>query len=125
MTRRGTCIGIKWFRSNVRPGAKVALFALFVQFTLSFGHFHTLEAPWANATQSAQPRATVVDAGDSQAKKQQAAGRHDGDRRSPDGCAICAVIAMASMVPFSAPPILLLLEAVEFLYRTTGAEWVI
>jgi hypothetical protein len=118
---------MKWFRSNIKGGARLALFALFVQFALSFGHFHVLAAPSANASQSALPRDAVVDAGDlavqSEAQPQQAPGKHDRDQQVPDACAICAVMAMASTVLFASPPILLLPEAVEFLYRTTDAEF--
>lgn len=118
---------MKWFRSNIKSGARLALFALFVQFALSFGHFHVLAAPSANPTQSALPRATAVDAGDltvdSQIKSQQAPSKHDRDQQVPDACAICAVMAMASTVLFASPPILLLPEAIELLYRTTDAEF--
>src|SRR5260221_12497744 len=31
---------MKWFRSNIRRGSRLALFALAIQFLLSFGHFH-------------------------------------------------------------------------------------
>ena len=119
---------MKWFRSNIKSSARLALFALFVQFALSFGHFHVLAAPSANSAQSALPRAAVVDAGDlaveSQAKSRQAPVRHDRDQQIPDACAICAVMAMASAVLFASPPILLLPEAVELLYRTTDAEFI-
>ena len=119
---------MKWFRSNIKSGAQLALLALFLQFALSFGHFHALAAPSANAPQSASalPRATVVGAGDlaALATQKQAPGKHDSDQRGPDGCAICAVMAMAGTVLFSAPPILLLPEAIELLYRTTDAEFV-
>jgi hypothetical protein len=118
---------MKWFRSNIKGGARLALFALFVQFALSFGHFHVLAAPPANTTQSALPRNTAVDAGDlavdSQVKRHQPAGKHDRDQQIPDACAICAVMAMASTVLFASPPLLLLPEAVELLYRTTDAEF--
>ena len=120
---------MKWFRSNIKGGARLALFALLVQFALSFGHFHALAAPSsARVTQSALPSAAFVDAGDlavdSQAEPQQAPAKQDGDQQLPDACAICAVIAMASTVLFASPPILLLPEAVELLYRSTDAEFV-
>jgi len=119
---------MKWFRSNIKSGARLALLSLFLQLALSFGHFHAFAAPSAGApaAQSALPRAAAVDAGDLavQATRKQAPGKHDGDRRGPDGCAICAVMAMASTVLFSSPPILLLPEAVELLYRSTDAEFV-
>jgi len=116
---------MKWFRSNIKSGARLALLALFLQFALSFGHFHALAAPSVGTTQSALPHASLVDAVDIQAtQKQSPPGKHDGDQRGPDGCAICAVMAMAGTVLFSSPPILLLPEAVEFLYRTTDAEFI-
>jgi len=120
---------MKWFRSNIKGGARLALFALFVQFALSFGHAHAMAAPASGANPSALPRSTLVEAGQlavdsQQAKQQQAPGKHGSDKQAPDACAICAVMAMAGTVLFSAPPILSLPEAVEFLYRTTDAEFV-
>jgi hypothetical protein len=118
---------MKWFRSNIKGGARLALLALALQFALSFGHFHVLAARSAKAaTQSALPRATVVDAGDLavEVAPQQAPAKHDSDQRGRDGCAICAVMTMAGTVLFSSPPILLLPEAIEFLYRTTDAEFI-
>jgi len=35
---------MKWVRANIGLGARVALFALAVQFALSFGHFHPIAA---------------------------------------------------------------------------------
>jgi hypothetical protein len=118
---------MKWFRSNIRSGARLALFALFVQFALSFGHFHALAAP---AAPSALPSIaqTQVDAGDlaveSLIKPQQSPVKQDGDQQLPDACAVCAVMAMASTVLSASPPILLLPEAIELLYRSTDAEFV-
>jgi Protein of unknown function (DUF2946) len=119
---------MKWFRSNIRSGARLALFALFVQFALSFGHFHALFAS-ASAAPSAQINITPIDSGDltvqSQASpQQQAPAKPDGDQQFPDACAICAVMAMASTVLSASPPILLLPEAIELLYRSTDAEFV-
>ena len=31
---------MKWFRSNIKHGSRLALLALALQFGLSFGHFH-------------------------------------------------------------------------------------
>ena len=31
---------MKWFRSNIRHGARLAMFAMLVQFALTFGHSH-------------------------------------------------------------------------------------
>lgn len=120
---------MKWFRSNIKSGARLALFALFVQFALSFGHFHALAAPSpAKSIQSAPAGASEADAAElaigKETQPQQAPGKQDHDRQVPDACAICAVIAMAGTVVFASPPLLLLPEAVELLYRSTDAEFV-
>jgi hypothetical protein len=119
---------MKWFRSNIKSGARLALFALFVQFALSFGHFHALAAPTVATTQSALPHGKVVSGGElavqsEQAKPKQVPAKQDNDQNGQDGCAICAVMAMAGSVLSASPPILLLPEAVEFLYRRTDAEF--
>jgi hypothetical protein len=119
---------MKWFRSNIKSGARLALFALFVQFALSYGHFHALAAPSPTAAQSVLPHSRVVASSDlavqnEQANPKQAPAKQDNDQNGPDGCAICAVMAMAGTVLSASPPILLLPEAVEFLYRTTDAEF--
>ncbi len=41
---------MKWFRSNIRTGARLALLALLVQFALSFGHIHGFAPQAASAT---------------------------------------------------------------------------
>ena len=105
---------MKWFRSNIRTGARLALLALLVQLALSFGHFHGF-ALQASAAQAVVPA-------DHAGKPQPAPGKHDSDQ-SNDVCAICAVMAMASTVLFSAPPILLLPDAVQILQQTTEAEF--
>src|SRR6201990_3599257 len=112
-SRCEVCLVMKWFRSNIRTGARLALLALLVQFALSFGHVHGLVA--ASATQS-------VLSADHAAQPQRAPAKHDSDQTS-DVCAICAVMAMASTVLFAAPPILLLPDAVRILQRITDAEF--
>jgi hypothetical protein len=106
---------MKWFRSNIRAGARLALLALLVQFALSFGHIHGFAPQAASATQSVLPA-------DHAGKPQPAPGKHDRDQ-SNDVCAICAVMAMAGTVLFSTPPILLLPNAVQILHRITDAEF--
>ena len=121
---------MKWFRSNIKDGAWLALFALAIQFTLSFGHFHSFTT--SQAATVVQSGLTLPDtvnaqglaaAGD-QAAQQQSPANHDPDQQPVDNCAICAVVAMASTVLFATPPLLLLPQAVEFLYLTTDAEFV-
>ena len=122
---------MKWFRSNIKHGTRLALLALAVQFALSFGHFHGSAAQAAPAIQSglAQsdasyanglPAANAVD----QSAQRQPASDHDSGQQPSDPCSICAVIALANTVMFATPPLLLLPQALEFLYQTTDAEFV-
>jgi hypothetical protein len=118
---------MKWFRSNIKTGSRLALFALALQFALSFGHFHTIAAPaltiQAIATQSdIASGLTVPDATDQSAR--QPASNPDSDQKPSDPCAICAVIALANAVLFATPPLLLLPQAIELPYLTTDAEFV-
>jgi hypothetical protein len=106
---------MKWFRSNIRTGARLALLALLVQLALAFGHVHGLMPQVAAATQSTLPA-------DHAANPQPTPSKHDSDHPA-DVCAICAVMAMASTVLFAAPPILLLPDAVQILHRITDAEF--
>jgi hypothetical protein len=105
---------MKWFRSNIRHGARLALFALLVQFALTFGHSHWFAQATSLAQASLQPSASV--------EKQSPAGP---DREQPgdDNCAICALVAMAGTVVSATPPLLLLPQAVELLQLTTDAEF--
>jgi hypothetical protein len=134
MTRhptQGRVSGMKWFRSNIKHGSRLALFALAVQFVLSFGHFHGSAAQAAPTIQSGltqsglagSSRLPAADATDLTAQQPSPANQ-DPDQRPGDGCAICAVIALANAVLFATPPLLLLPQAVEFLYLTTDAEFV-
>ena len=107
---------MNWFRSNIRTGARLALLALLVQFALSFGHIHGF-APAASATQSVLPADHAADG-----KSRPAPSKPDSDQTT-DVCAICAVMAMASTVLLSTPPILLLPDAVQILQAITDAEF--
>jgi Protein of unknown function (DUF2946) len=122
---------MKWFRSNIRHGSRLALFALIVQFMLSFGHFHGSAGQAASAVQVAQAFALSYNDGLlaaeealSQSARQQPASNHDSDQHSSDACAICAVIGLANTVLFAMPPLLLLPQAIEFLHVTTDAEFI-
>jgi hypothetical protein len=122
---------MNWFRSNIKHGSRLALFALAIQFALSFGHFHASRAQAAPAIASGptlfeSSNSVPVPAPDavSLSTRQQPATGHGSDQQPSDGCAICAVMAMANTVLFATPPVLLLPQAVEFLYRTTDAELV-
>jgi hypothetical protein len=129
-------VGMKWFRANIRYGSRLALSALAIQLVLSFGHFHGLAVQASPAIQSsihADPASldaahanglAAQDMAGRSAQQQKPASDHDSDRQSNDACAICAVIAMANAVLFATPPLLELPQAVEFLYRTTDAEFI-
>ena len=84
------------------------MFALAVQFALSFGHFHAIAAQAAPSIQSTQ---------------QLPAPGHDSDEHPDDFCAICAVIALASTAVAAAPPPLPLPQAVELPRRITDTAF--
>jgi hypothetical protein len=117
---------MKWWRRNIKTGSRLALFALIVQFALSFGHFHFSGAQAAPAIQTGQTQADHADAqgrAASEAASQQQPSSPDTDQQPADGCAICAVMALAGNVLFATPPLLLLPQAVELLYLATDAEF--
>ena len=108
--RRKAQLGMKWFRSHIKQGSRLALVALAIQFALAFGHFHGLAAQAAPAV--------------SASIQQQSPSNHDTDRQPNEACAICAVMALANTALFAMPPLLQLPQAVEFLYLVTDAEFV-
>ena len=120
---------MKWFRRHITTGSRLALFALAVQFALSFGHFHANAAQAAPAIQTALTDADLayaegVGAAEAASKaSQQQPANHDTDRQPIDACAICAVIALGGNLLLSTPPLLLLPQAVELLYQFTDAEF--
>jgi hypothetical protein len=130
---------MKWFRSNIKHGSRLALLALAIQFVLAFGHHHgavALAAPvlvqvhGSGATASPPPAGEQSDARQTAAKsstaKASAAGPAkpaQGHHSDSDNCAICGVMALAGTVLFTEPPVLLLPEAYHFLYLTTDAEF--
>ncbi|GMO36551.1 DUF2946 family protein [Bradyrhizobium sp. TM233] len=119
---------MKWFRSNIRHGARLAIFAMLVQFALTFGHSHWFAqaAPLAQAslqqTDGAKDGAKGA-ATDRAAVQKQSPSGPDREHPGEDNCAICAVVAMAGSVISATPPVLLLPQAIELLYRTTDAEF--
>src|SRR6266702_3630242 len=108
---------MNWFREHIKTGSRLALFALAIQFALSFGHFHALAAP------AIQSGLTQADPSKETAQQQQPS-HQDHDQHPADACAICAVMSLAGNVLLATPPLLELPQAVEFLYRTTDAEFV-
>lgn len=82
-----------WIRSQVRKLSLLALFALAMQFGLSFGHVHAHDAPAPAVSQSASANAPAPD------------NDHDHDA-GKDVCAICATLAIANALVDAAPPLL-------------------
>jgi hypothetical protein len=104
---------MKWFRDNLRHGAKLALFALAVQIVLSLGHIHLDDihaAPINGAiTQVQAPSTPDID--------------HHQQHRVGVPCDICAVMSMAGTALLSAPPILQLPNATELTFSAIKAEF--
>ncbi|WOH48288.1 DUF2946 family protein [Bradyrhizobium sp. sBnM-33] len=122
---------MNWFRKHLKLGSRLALFALAIQFALSFGHFHgTAAVQAAPAAQSGLAdadlaiAATLAERGthSEAAQRQQPAG-HDDDHHTAKICACCAVLSLANNFLFATPPRLELPRAVELLYLTTDAEF--
>jgi hypothetical protein len=115
---------MKWFRSNIKHGSRLALLALALQFGLSFGHFH------ADAAQAAAPAIQPVavqsdiSAATADPSAPLPASHDDSDRHPGEDCAICAIIALASTVLSATPPVWLLPQAEAFPYRVTDAAFV-
>jgi Protein of unknown function (DUF2946) len=118
---------MKWFRKHIKTGSRLALFALAIQFALSFGHFHGFAAaqaaPAIQAGLSLADLAYIGTVAAPEAAQKQPPSNPDSDQQPVDSCAICAVMALAGNLLFATPPVLLLPQAVEFLYRTTDAEF--
>ena len=113
---------MKWFRSNVQHGVRLALFALLVQFALSFGHSHWLAQA---APQSSWQRIDDgVTSDEHEAIQKQSPPAPHRDQHRDDGCAICALISMTNTMVFATPPLLWLPQALKFSYLTTDAELV-
>jgi hypothetical protein len=90
---------MRLIRSNIRGFARLALFALAVQFALTFGHVHLdgLAPAAAQAAAVDQGAATLAKA-HAQTHKSQGAADFD--------CPICALIQLASTsAPSVAPPL--------------------
>jgi hypothetical protein len=100
-----------WFRSNIKRLSHVALFALAIQFALSFGHFHGVAAEAAPAAQAASGPSAP-----------QPASHHDSGEHPGDICAICAVMAMANTALSATPPAPPLPQAVNFIYMEAAIE---
>jgi hypothetical protein len=131
---------MKWFRSNTRLGSQLALFALAIQFLLSFGHFHGSRAQAASALvdakqsglhQSVSFAATHLAAlhkasyGDaSRPQRLKTSSDHEPGGQPTDDCAICAVMALANAMVVAAPAYLPAPQAFALQYVATDAGFV-
>src|SRR2546423_14211987 len=105
--RDKACSGMKWFRRHIKTGSRLALFALVVQFALSFGHVHQNAAQAAPAIQTGLIQAdpacaqnlAATDAASEAARQRPST--PDTDQQPSDTCAICAVIALAGTMLFA------------------------
>jgi hypothetical protein len=129
---------MKWFRSNIRLGARLAFFALAIQFLLAFGHFHGSSAQAAHASMDAEQSrlhqavhfaASHADLLDSASHpnavsqgRLQTSSDHAPAGEPADDCAICAVMALANAMVVATTPYLLGPRAAAFSYLTSGTE---
>ena len=93
---------MKWFRTHIHNGSRLALLALAIQLVLSFGHFHSDTARAAGSTVESVQLAD----GSGQAP----------DQHPADSCAICAVMAQAATAMAATPPVLPLPQVAGFHY---------
>jgi len=115
---------MKWFRRHIKTGSRLALFALTLQFVLSFGHFHWDAARAATALQS--HTALAQDQGvapDTAIQAQQQPFSHDDGRPANEPCAICAVMSMANQMLFATVALLPLPDAIEQPFLVTDAAF--
>jgi hypothetical protein len=123
---------MKWFRSNLRLGSRLALCALAIQFLLSFGHFHAGSAHAASAPAHVGQTigfAVAPPVASEQASRPVASGparlrtasSHEPAGEPDDDCAICAVMALANTMLDSAPPDLLAPQAAALVFLAVEA----
>jgi hypothetical protein len=120
---------MKRLRSNIKHVSRLALFALAVQFALSFGHFHGVAAEAASVAQLGLALSEYRAARNLAApiaqnlSTPQPASDHGSGEHPGDICAICIVMAMANAALFATPSVVLP-RAVDFSYGTAAAEFV-
>jgi hypothetical protein len=96
---------MNWFRSRIRSGARLMLFALVFQMAVSFGHMHRDDLGLPPLPASDYARSA------SQEPAPTAARHHSPG--SDDYCPICAsMVLIATAVP-SLPPVLIMPESIR------------
>jgi hypothetical protein len=140
---------MKWFRSNIRLGSRLALVALAIQFLLSFGHFHGGSASRSESAEATRPRlhngiafaSRQLEASDQSASAAKIPGPkvfglkifapvrlktssgHEPLGHPGDDCAICAVMALADTLLDAVPPSPLPPHATAFSYGPIAARF--
>jgi hypothetical protein len=91
---------MRWFRSHIRLGSRLGLFALALQIVLSFGHvhFYSIIAPAKVALAAAQQSGTALASAPDPIDKS--------DRAIGGDCAICALIQLSASSASDAAPAL-------------------
>jgi hypothetical protein len=134
---------MKWFRSNIRIGSRLALFALAIQFLLSFGHFHAgsaqaapalVRAPQSHQTVSLAAAGLAAAHRDALHEASQArpprpsrlktSSGHEPAGQPADDCAICALMALANAMVVATPPGLLGPPTAQYTYSADEAGFV-
>ena len=110
---------MNWFRRHLKHGSRLALFALAIQFALSFAHWHVEPAQSAPAVQAVL--ADIVVAPVAEAERQPSG--HDTDQH-PSDCAVWAVLSLAHHFLFVAPPHIERPQAVGLLHLAISTEFI-
>lgn len=93
---------MRWFRSHIRFGSRLALAALAVQFLLTFSHIDECDLAPASATAINQ---VMADSSPTAASDKNAP-IHKSDRTADRTCPICALIQLAAASAPSSAPVL-------------------
>jgi hypothetical protein len=89
-----------WIRSNIGGLSRLALFALALQFALTFGHVHLQGSALTLANAAAVADQATAPSGQAQADN------HKSQKPADFDCPICALIQLASTsAPSVAPPL--------------------
>ena len=124
---------MKWLRSNIQHGSRLALLAMAIQLLLSFGHFHglTVDAAAAEIASITSPDASSLPSSDGARADQvtidvdhSSRSLPHSDHKVPESCAICALIAQANATTLAAPPLLLLPEATYLPFGIADIEFI-
>jgi hypothetical protein len=109
----GAAQRMSWCRSTKRFGSWLALFALLIQFTVSFGHIHLDD--FASATDGISSDAVSSTASQIVERPQAAPAKDSHKAPSRDNCPICASLYLTSHALAWQPPVILAPASFEIL----------